>query len=219
MASVAVKRRTPEPESFADVLHRLGDISPERIGLPLGTATEEDVIRHLDGDNKRIYELVDGFLVEKDMGMRESMIALEVGRHLANYLDDRDLGIAFSTDGPIRIRRGRTRFPDTGFVSWDRLPGGEVPEDAILDAVPDLVVEVISKGNRPREMELKLRDYFRRGVQLAWYIYPKTQTAVAYTSPQSGTPIPKDGVLEGGKVLPGFRLPLKKVFAKLKRKR
>jgi Uma2 family endonuclease len=206
------------PESVADILHKLGDISPHRIGLPFGTATEEDVIRHLDSDGKRIYELIDGFLVEKDMGVRESLIALQVGRHLGNYLDDHDLGAAFTADGPIRIRKGRIRFPDTGFVSWDRVPGGEIPEDAILDAVPDLVVEVISKGNTPREMELKLTDYFSRGVQLAWYIYPKTETAVVYTSPDRAKTIGKDGVLEGGKVLPGFRLPIKKLFAKLRRK-
>jgi Uma2 family endonuclease len=218
MVVATPKRRASQPQSLADVLHKLGDVSIDRIGLPLGTATEEDVIKHLDGDDKRIYELVDGFLVEKDMGMRESIIASQVCRYLGNYLDDRDLGVPFTADGPIRIRKGRIRFPDTGFVSWDRLPGGVIPEDAILDAVPDLVVEVISKGNTPREMELKLKDYFRRGVQLAWYIYPKTETAVVYTSPQSGKPVDKDGALEGGKLLPGFRLPLKKLFAKLRRK-
>jgi Uma2 family endonuclease len=203
---------------LADVLHKLGDIPMDRIGLPLGTATEEDVVRHLDGDDKRIYELVDGFLVEKVMGMRESMIDAEVVRQLGNFLEEKDLGVAFTADGPIRIRKGRIRFPDTGFVSWNQLPGGEVPPEAILDAAPDLVVEVISEGNTPREMELKLKDYFQAGVRLAWYIYPKTETAVAYTSPTAGKPIDKDGVLDGGKVLPGFKLPLKKLFAKTRRR-
>jgi Uma2 family endonuclease len=218
MAATISKPRRTSTRSLADVLHKLGDIPLDRIGLPLGTATEADVIQHLDGDDKRIYELIDGFLVEKALGINESMIGAQIVGHLVNYLNEHDLGVPFMADGPIRIRKGRVRFPDTGFVSYDRLPGGAVPEDAILDAVPNLVVEVISKRNTPKEMDLKLTDYFRRGIELVWYVYPKTESAIVYTSPDTAKSIPKDGVLGGGAVLPCFRLPLKKLFAKLRRK-
>ncbi len=205
-------------ETIADLLHNLGDIPSNRIRLPAGGATEEDVIRHLDGDDKRIYELIDGVLVEKAMGMRESVVAVECSRHIGNYLDEHDRGIVFGTDGPIRIRHGRIRFPDTGFVSWDRLPNQELPDDPILDAAPNLTIEVFSKSNTNREMELKLQDYFQAGVQLVWIIYPKTQSAVVYTSPTRKKAIGPDGVLDGGKVLPGFALPLKKLFARTRRR-
>ncbi|HWY87401.1 MAG TPA: hypothetical protein VNX28_11785 [Gemmataceae bacterium] len=55
-------------KSLAEVLHDLGDISPDRVGMPVGTATEQDVINALEAANKRLYELIDGVLVEKDMG-------------------------------------------------------------------------------------------------------------------------------------------------------
>lgn len=205
-------------KTLAEVLHKLGDIPVERIRLPIGSATEKDVIRLLDGDDKHICELIDGILVEKAMGWRETVIAVQCGRHIGNYLDEHDRGIVFGTDGPVRLRRGRIRFPDTGFVSWDRITDDDYLEHPILDAVPNLTIEVISKGNTRREMELKLRDYFRAGVQLVWYIYPKTQSAVAYTSPTSKNEISIDGALDGGKVLPGFSLPLKKLFAHLRRR-
>ena len=89
-------------------------------------------------------------------------------------------------------------FPGTAF------PNRELPDDPILDAMPDLAVEVISKGNTPREMDLKLKDYFQAGVRLVWFIYPKTQTALVYTSPTRQEGIGLDGALDGGKVLPGF---------------
>jgi Uma2 family endonuclease len=205
-------------ESLADVLEKLGGISPQRIGLPVGTATEQDVIRAMDAADKRLYELVDGILVEKVMGMKESRIASEIVRHLGNYLEDFDRGFTFCPDGPIRIRSGRIRFPDTGFVSWDRIPDEEVLEEPILNVAPNLAIEVISEGNTPREMEQKLKDYFKAGVQLVWYIYPKTQTAVAYTSPTAKKTIDKNGTLDGAKVLPGFLLPLKKLFGRTKRR-
>jgi Uma2 family endonuclease len=206
-----------EPKSLADVLHELGDVPLERIRFPVGNATEQDVIDALEAADKRLYELIDGVLVEKTMGMRESVIALKLGHYLCSYLDIHDRGIAFTADGPIRIRPGRIRIPDVGFVSWERLPGEDLPDDPILDAIPNLAAEIISKSNTPKEMDRKLEDYFNAGVELVWFIYPKTQTALVYTSPTAKKEIPKTGTLDGGKVLPGFKLPLKNLFVRGRR--
>jgi len=52
--------------TLADVLQKLGGISPKRIRVrpALGTATEKDVINIRDRE-RRLFELVDGVLVEK----------------------------------------------------------------------------------------------------------------------------------------------------------
>src|SRR5882724_1954844 len=99
------------PGSLADVLESLGGISPERIGLPLGTATEKDLLRFLDGDDKRLYELVDGYLVEKAMGMDESGIAVRLISRVGPYVEDKDLGRVYGPDGPFRVQVGRVRIP------------------------------------------------------------------------------------------------------------
>jgi len=208
-----VAASTSDSRTLADLLELVGDVPLARIRRPIGDATEDDVIRLLDGDDKHICELIDGVLVEKTMGSRESMIAAIVGRLLGNFVDEHHLGFMLTTDGPIRIRAGRIRFPDTCFVSWSQFPDGELPEQTIWDAIPDLAVEVISEGNTRREMELKLADYFAAGVKLVWYLYPKTKSAVAYTSPTRKKEVAPTGSLDGGKVLPGFSLPLADVFA------
>ena len=64
-------------------------------------------------------------------------------------------------------------------------------------------------------MKRKLRDYFKAGVRLVWYIEPKTRTARAYTAEQVWTEIGPDGSLLGGEVLPGFDLPLAQLFARV----
>ena len=66
-------------------------------------------------------------------------------------------------DGPFRLRLGLVRYPDISFISWDRLPGGEFPEDPCAGVVPDFAVEVLSASNTAAEIELKLDDYFRPG--------------------------------------------------------
>lgn len=208
-----------QSKTLADVLPNLGDVSLNRIRFPIGTATEDDVIRLLDGDDKHICELIDGVLVEKVMGAREGMIAAILVHWLNNFVIPRNLGVVLAPDGPIRLRIGRIRFPDACFISIDQFPDDGPPDEAIWDVIPELAVEIISDGNTRREMELKLADYFAAGVKVVWYLYPKTKSAVVYTSPTRKKEIAPDGLLDGGKVLPGFSLPLSNVFAVPKRRK
>jgi Uma2 family endonuclease len=208
-------------ETLADLVERLGDIPLQRIRLrpAPGTATEADVIAALDAPRKRICELVDGVLVEKAVGTREAILAGLIVHLMWNYLEKDDLGVVIPADGPLRLWLGLVRIPDVSFVSWERIPGGEFPDEPVASLIPDLAVEVLSKGNTKQEMERKLREYFRAGVRLVWYIDPRTQTARVFTSPTKVRRIGKDDSLEGGNVLPGFVMPLRKLFTRGIRKR
>jgi hypothetical protein len=64
-------RPSADRKTVADLLKQLGDIPPDRVRLypAPGTATENDVIRVLDHEN-RPCELVDGTLVVKRWGSR-----------------------------------------------------------------------------------------------------------------------------------------------------
>ena len=83
----------PQDVTVADLLHRLGGIHASRVRLvPVpGTATERDVIDVHDRTN-RLYELVDGVLVEKVMGFDESRFAVLLAAFLARFLEQDDLG-------------------------------------------------------------------------------------------------------------------------------
>jgi Uma2 family endonuclease len=212
---------TPEPETLADVLHRLGDIPPERIlARPFpGAATEDDLIALLDGDHKRLCELIDGVLVEKAIGFKESFLAIFLALEIGRYLKEQDRGFLVGADAPFRLFAGRIRMPDVAFVSWDQLPGDELPDDPIADLAPRLAVEVLSAGNTRREMEQKLDDFFKAGVQLAWIIDPEQQVVDVYTSRKKRKRLALGDTLDGGRVLPGFELSLKRLFTAGKRQR
>lgn len=219
MASAALKLE-PRCETMADLLHRLGDIPPERVLMhpPPGTATEKDVIEALEAPRKRICELVEGVLVEKPMGAREAPYATVLLRHLETFAEKHDLGIVLPPDGTVRIMPGMVRIPDVSFTPWEDIPNQEMPAEPIPDLVPALAVEVISEGNTPKEIKRKLREYFEAGVSVVWLVYPQTQTAEVYSSPTKHRSIEPDGMLEGGKQLPGFQLLLKKIFARARRR-
>ena len=210
-----------ESETVADLIDRLGGIPAHRIRLKPtpGTATEEDVIRWLDGPNKRMFELIDGTLVEKAVGAKEALLALFVGARLLEWCEENDAGVALGPDGPFRLRLGLVRYPDISFISWDRLPGGEFPDDPVCRVVPDFAVEILSASNTAAEIELKLDHYFRAGVRLAWVIDPDSRTAAVYTSRSRRREVAGDGELTGGKVLPGFRVSLRDLFGALRRKK
>jgi Uma2 family endonuclease len=103
-------------------------------------------------------------------------------------------------------------MPDFSFVSWEKMPNRELSPESITSLIPDLVGEVVNIDNSRREMEWKRRDYFQGGVRLAWEINPRTQSAGVYTSPDQFQEIDLNGSLDGGDVLPGFTLSLRRLF-------
>ena len=204
----------PQADSLAEMLHRLGDIPLERIlARPApGTATPRDVLRLCDGEPKRLCELVDGVLVEKAMGHRESRIAVELGRVIGNHLKDNNLGILAGADGPHRLEDDLIRFPDVAFIAWDRIPADADPETPMPDWVPSLAVEVISENNTTGEMKRKLKDYFEAGVELVWYVDPKERVVRVYTSEDDCRTLTENDSLDGGSLLPGFQFSVRELF-------
>jgi Uma2 family endonuclease len=199
--------------TLADILQQLGGISPSRIRVspPLGTATEKDVIK-IRGRERRLFELVNGVLVEKVMGYWESVLAIELARLLGNFVRRRKLGSLAGEAGMLRLSPGLVRIPDLSFISRARLARHRTARAPILPLAPDLAIEVLSEGNTPREMARKLSEYFAAGCRLVWFVDPRTRTVDVYTSPAKPITLTEKQALTGGDILPGFRLPLRKLF-------
>ncbi|HEY2787212.1 MAG TPA: Uma2 family endonuclease [Fimbriiglobus sp.] len=209
------------PQNLGELLDRIGNVPAERIGMdpPPGRATEADVLRHLESADKRLYELVDGTLVEKAVGSRESMIAGEILTFFNNRIRGRDLGVVLGGDGAVRLMPGNIRYPDVSFIAWGAFPNDDLPEEAIWSVTPTLAVEVLSRSNTRREIERKLYDLFTTGCKMAWIIDPTTESARVYSSVTRFKDLDTAGVLDGGKILPGFKLPLVDLFAATKRRK
>lgn len=201
--------------SLGDVVKYLG-VSADRIRLipRPGTATIRDVIRIQDRENRN-YELVDGILVEKAVGARESFIALKLGHLLQLFLDHSDLGFLLGPDGTLRILPGMVRIPDISFISWDQRPDHTIPDEPVPALAPRLAVEVLSEGNTEAEMSRKLREYFESGVRIVWLIDPATRTAQLYSSPTEFVEIDESQDLTAEELLPGFKVRLGFLFAHL----
>lgn len=210
----------PEVDNMAEHWERLGNVPLERILMhpAPGRATAKDCLAVLEAADRRLCELVDGTLVEKAMGQRESLMGGYIYQRLDSFVVEHDLGVAYPADAAFRILPHQIRLPDASFFTWDRI-GGEIPKEPIPRRIPNLAAEVISKNNTVKEMRRKRRDYFASGVEVVWIIYPATETAEIYTAPTRPRRIPRNGTLEDDRLLPGFSLSLKLMFAYANRKR
>jgi Uma2 family endonuclease len=202
--------------TLADLLDHLGDIAAGRIRLypAPGTATEDDVMK-ANNQHGSLYELVDGVLVEKAMGFRESLLAAALIEVLRGFIRRHNLGLVTAPDGMMRLAAGLVRIPDVAFISWGRLPQRRVPTAPIPDLAPDLAVEVLSPGNTPREMARKCREYFAAGVRVVWLVDPETRTVVVHSDPENAMVLGEADTLQGGEVLAGFTLSVGALFAEL----
>jgi Uma2 family endonuclease len=197
--SAGIVARTPTLADIASQLH----VPADRILLypTPGTATVKDVVAIHDREN-RLCELVDGVLVEKSIGLRESVFACVLVQIFKNFVDQHRTGLVAGPDGMMQLALGLVRIPDVSFVSRDQYPSGRPGREPVPLLRPTLAVEILSVSNSPTEMEQKLRDYFAAGSQLFWYLDPAERTVRVYTSPENFVTLDETGTLEGGEVLP-----------------
>ncbi|SRR6266571_2674830 len=173
-------------------------------------ATEEDLLRTpKDGST---YELVDGEIRVSPGGARHGAVSLRLAALLHAFVRGRQLGVVFESNTGFRLPGGNVRSPDACFVAAGRFADDRLP-DGFADVAPDLAVEVISPGDRPRHVLDKVGEYLEAGVRLVWVIDPKRQRAVAYRSMSEVRELGPADELDGEDVLPGFRCRLSDILA------
>ena len=160
--------------------------------------------------SERLYEVADGLVTEKPMGAFEIEVASILFIALAAFVREANLGKA-QTEMMFLIDPARNlkRRPDVSFVSRERWPIAKpAPRTEAWNVVPDLAVEVVSPTNTAGELVQKVDDYFGAGVRLVWLVYPSHGLVQVYESASTMTVLRREDDLEGGDVVPGFRLPL-----------
>ena len=163
-------------------------------------------------------ELLDGVIVEKNVGNESSWLESKILALMLVFVETNQLGWVFGPQNGLRIwpaRPNHVRKPDVSFVRSDKLPGDQ-PVKGWQSVVPDLVVEVVSPNDKASELETKLADYREAAIPLIWVIFPETRSAQVLTQ-NARLDVHPSGVLEGGDVLPGFRVALDDLFARLNR--
>jgi len=182
----------------------------------LYTAGELWELSHQPENRGKRLELIEGAIYEMPpTGGEHGGITLDLGAVIRSHVKANDLGYTTAAEtGYILYKNPNGRdtvvAPDVGFISKERLPDG-LPK-SYIPAPPDLAVEVVSPGDSADEIDQKVVLYLRSGTRLVWVWYPKTKTVIAHT-PTSVQRLDLDDTLDGGDVLPGFRLAVREIFS------
>ena len=161
-----------------------------------------------------LYEVVEGKLVEKTVGARDIEIAGILGQYLGMFARTHRLGRAL-IEFIFRIDKAKDlqRRPDVAYVSDASWPvRRRVPDVAVWDMVPDMAIEIVSPTNTADHVQEKIHEYFAAGVRRVWVVYPRQQEIYVYASPTEIQVLQLGHDLDGGDLIPGFRLPLAALF-------
>ena len=176
--------------------------------MAFATLVTADELLRTNLPDKRV-ELVRGVLVVREpAGSRHGRVAMELARHLGNHVHTHGLGAVYAAETGFTLARDpdTVRAPDVAFVQRERLPE---PEPVGFPALaPDLVVEVLSPGDRPGEVLAKVADWLAAGTRLVWVVDPDRRLARVYGADGSEQIVTEGLALTGEDVVPAFSCPL-----------
>lgn len=186
-----------------------------RQGQPMTTVATPPVVSQVSSDDS-LYEIIDGQRVElPPTSPLANMIGSYLHGELYAFVKASGWGrTAMETLFRLPLAKERSRRPDVACISFDRWPKDRPypMRDDAWDVVPDLAVEVVSPTNEADEILEKVDEYFRAGVRLVWVVYPRFGQVHVYRSLSDIHAVGREEILEGGDVLPGFRLALTELF-------
>jgi Uma2 family endonuclease len=178
---------------------------------PAAPMTADELLRTSIPDKRT--ELVRGVLIVRELaGSTHGRVAMNLGMELGVHVKATGAGQVFAAETGFKLATNpdTVRAPDVAFVTRSRLPAPDATGYPHL--APDLVVEVLSPGDRPGEVLAKVADWLSAGTRLVWVVEPLRRLARVYRHDGSETIVTADGALDGEDVLPGFSCPLASIL-------
>jgi Uma2 family endonuclease len=160
-------------------------------------------------------ELVKGEL--RDMapaGFEHGAVGINLATALASFGRAYDLGVVVAAETGFVLSRDpdTVRAPDLGFVKKSRIPA-DGPMVKYWPGAPDLAVEVISPWDKNYEVDEKVEDFLTAGTSLVWVVNPRRKCITVYRPGAKEQILTVADTLDGFDVVPGFRCPVKDIFA------
>ena len=187
--------------------------------LTVATDWTADMLERLPDDGWR-YELFEGRILRMPPpGTDHGNLEARLSRRLGNYVEDHRLGETYVGESGWDLTRpgeptDTVLGADLAFVRAARLP---LPPPrrgtAYRPLAPDLVVEIASPSQFHPEMGEKAQVWLNRGVRLVWIVWPERRDIDVWALGAAEPHTLRDAdALDGGDVIPGFRLPLAELW-------
>ena len=174
---------------------------------PISRQTTADELLSM-GEGRR--ELIHGEVIEMSpTSMEHAYAEQKIGRYIDTFVEANGLGEVYTGDAGFLLATDPdlVRAPDVAFIQRKRV----VRIHAYYPGPPDLAVEVVSPGDSYTEVREKVEMWLAHGTVEVWIADPRRQTVQIFKEGNEIT-LNKRDAIDGGDLLPGFHLPLEKIF-------
>ncbi len=145
-------------------------------------------------------------------GHEHGRVGMNIGASLAEFVHGHGLGAVYAAETGFKIASApdTVRGPDAAFVSKVRLEA-VAGKRGYWAGAPDLAVEVVSPDDTHVDVQDKVNDWLAAGTHMVIVVNPHRRT-VAVHRPTSITVLTENDAVEGGDVVPGWRVSVQELF-------
>jgi Uma2 family endonuclease len=131
---------------------------------------------------------------------------------LSRVVDEHKLGRVLVGEVGIYTQRDpdTVRGVDIAYISHERLK--QLRSDSYLDVAPELIIEILSPGDRWSDVMDKLEEYFAIGTLMVWLVDPQRRKIQVFRSINQVEQLSGTEQLTGGQVLAGFAVNVADLF-------
>jgi Uma2 family endonuclease len=176
-----------------------------------------DWLRRKRRDDFHHYELLGGHIVmTPPAGHPHGAVEARIVAAILQHVDARKSGLVLGSSAGFELPSGDTVEPDVSYVSHAAFAAAAPPEQGkFYRAIPDLVVEILSRSTARRDRgEKKLIDE-RNGVAEYWIVSPESRHVSVYVAGDGrfSKPVVTMRGSVRSTVVPGLTVPLDGIFA------
>lgn len=177
--------------------------------------TEADLLAMPDDGVRRW--LIDGKIVEVGMTVR-SRQHTRVEARIAYLLEawretlPKPRGSVHSGEAGIHLTDELTVGVDVLYLSPEVAAQQTGDDTTLLVGIPTLAVEILSPSDTQEGVVERVRMYRRAGVPVVWVVDADFRTVTVHRPNRVAAPLSAEQELDGGPELPGFRVPVARIF-------
>lgn len=175
----------------------------------LYTVDDFEAFLDLPENEDRLFELIDGEIVEKMPTKKHATLAARLTIRIGIFVEQHNLGrisieLRHRSEGDNR----NSFIPVISFTSNERMTPMNDEADSQM---PDLAIEVQSPRDTIRKMRAKAEYYLAHGSRMVLLVLTKKRLLEVCTVDDVQI-LNEDDIFDGGDVLPGFTLPVRDIF-------